>query len=93
MIYPDKFLYANKSKDYEMDEEVQRLKDKQKQIRNKIQQYKEFYKGNSLLELMDVTKNFIESQGEDFLEIDYNGENIEEEEKSPTKIGKLGIKQ
>lgn len=53
-----------------MNEQIQKLREKQRLIRDKIKHYKDFYKGQSLLELMDVTKGFIDSQSEDFLNID-----------------------
>lgn len=46
-----------------------KLREKQKIIRDKIKKFKEFFKGIPLIELMDVTKCFIESQSEDFEEI------------------------
>ena len=95
ILYADKFLYENRLKDEEMNNEIQKLREKQKEIREKIKHYNEFYKGLSLFEIMDVTKAFIENQSEDFLEINDNGEdqNMKEDEiKSPNQLGKLGIK-
>lgn len=48
----------------------------------------------SIIEIMSVTKIFIESQCEDFVDIDNDGENNLEkiEPRSPSKIGKFGKK-
>ena len=94
IVYADKFLYQNRQKDEEMNEQIKQLREKQRVIRDKIKHYKDFYKGQSLLEIMDVTKAFIDSQSEDFLDIDQNGDDsiCNHEDKSPTQLGKLGLK-
>lgn len=76
---------------------INSLRQSQTEIREKIKHYKEFYKGLSLMEIMEVTKSFIENQSEDFYEINSgdlsNQKKVQtkEELKSPDQLGKLGI--
>lgn len=85
MIYADKYMLQNRLKDEEMNAQIQGLREKQKEIRQKLKEYNEYYKGLSLREVIKVTKDFIELQSEDFIELDKDGENkdLTEEVKSP----------
>lgn len=74
VIYADKFLKEKKNKDEELSQQINRYREKQSQIREKLDQFKEFHKGISIKEILEVTKTFIENQTEDFEEIDHDGE-------------------
>lgn len=95
VLYADKFLLSKRSKEGENNEQVQQLRDKQKAIRESLKQYKEYYKGMGLIEIMEVTKGFIESQGEDYVDIDKNGNSVRKgaEQKAPSQLGKIGKKE
>ena len=61
VLYADKFIYENRSKDEEINEQIVKLREQQRVIREKIKKYKEYLKGIGLMEIMEVTKKFIES--------------------------------
>lgn len=70
------------------------MREKQQFIKEKLDQYKEYHKGLGIMEFIQVTKEFIENQTEEFEEIDKEG-NLKEkanEIKKPNQIGKIGKK-
>lgn len=72
LLYADKFLMENRSKDEEINRQISSLRDKQKQYREQLKQYKEYHKGLSIQEIIQVAQTFIEDQCEDFEDINQN---------------------
>ena len=52
VIYADKFLIKNKNKDRELNEKIEKLREKQKTIKEKLNDFNDYHKGLSIFEII-----------------------------------------
>ena len=90
-IYADKFLLSN---DLQANvKKINLLKEKEKEITDKIKSFEEYAGVGSLQKILSIAHEFIEGQTEEFEEIkSFEDESPERVRKSPSQIGKLGLR-